>query len=110
MISIGLQEALITIALVLFIFGFGYAVIIYRHPFSTGWTWASVLIGDGVNDLAVGAAIVVALAAYGQLEQLWWMAFFPVAGHVLDGGPMIAGQVWKWVSQKRRNRQLDKEL
>lgn len=110
MILIELREALITIALVLFTFGFGYAVIIYRHPFSTGWTWLSVLIGDAVNDIAVSAAIVVTLGAFGQLEQLWWMAFFPVAGHALDGGPMVVGQIIKWLSQKRRNAALDKEL
>lgn len=110
MILIELREVLMVIALVLLTFGICYTVIIYQHPFSTGWTWLSVFVGDLVNDLCVTAAIIATLGAFGLLERLWWMAAFPVAGHILDGGPMIVGQIIKWVAQKRRNRELDKEI
>jgi hypothetical protein len=109
MIFIELQQALILIGLILLGFGVFYAAVIYYRPFAPGWTWVSVLIGDAVTDACVGAALLVAVSSLGRAE-LWWVALFPLAGHVLSGGPMIAGQVIKWAAQKRRNSHLDREL
>lgn len=109
MILINLREILGLVALVLLGFGVLYAAIIYYRPFPPGWTWVSVVVGDLVNDFGVGAAILATVVSAGYWE-LWWMALLPAVGHILDGGPMIVGQILKWAAQKRRNRKLDREL
>lgn len=101
--------SLLFIAIVLLVFGIGYAVLIYYRPFAPGWTWASVVIGDAFTDVGTSVALMVTLAALGLLD-LWWLALYPFAAHLLTGLPMIIFQNKKRLDQARRNGKIEKEL
>lgn len=84
-----------TIGLGMLILGTFYAILIYYSPAPHGWTWVSVAVGDGFTDLGEVALIIAALIHYGQLDAMWPLILIPPVGHLLTGGPMIAGQIIK---------------
>jgi hypothetical protein len=85
--------------------GIGYAVYIYHNSFEQGWTWLSVVIGDGWTDIGTVAAILTILLS-GDPVNPWFVAVQPIISHLLTGGPMIAGQLWKKRAQERRAEKL----
>lgn len=98
-----------SIAVVLFGLGLAYAIVIYHHPFPSGWTWASVVIGNLVEDVAQTLAILATLSVAGRLD-LWWMGLFPISADVIAGTPMIVFQIKKLIAQLHKNHRLGQEL
>lgn len=97
------------IAIVLFGLSLAYAVLIYHRPFPSGWTWASVVIGNLIEDIAQTLAILATLTAVGRLD-LWWMSLFPISADAIAGTPMIVFQIKKLIAQLDKNRRLGQEL
>jgi len=83
-------------------FGCLYAYYIARHPFRRGWTWLSVLIGDGVTDL--GSLVMI----YRRTGD-FWAALIPICSHIFTGLPMILGQELKRHWDSRHSQEILKD-
>lgn len=101
-----MEILLLVLAAALFLISCAYAFLIYHSPAPHGFTWVSVVVGDGFNDLGLGAAILIVLIFYGLIEQLWWLALLPMAAHVITGLPMIAGQEIKRRRENKNKRDI----
>lgn len=101
-----LFNILITICISLFLFGTIYAVIIYYHPFRSGWTWASVVIGVGFTGAHEMIAIFYTVLMDGDP---YWIVIYPLIAFSLSGIPMIVGQVAKHINQSRQAHHIEKE-
>lgn len=82
----------IGISAALFLFGIAYAYIIAWKAFKPELNWLSVLIGDFVTDIGMGAIILL------MVEDLF-LAAVPFMCHALTGAPMILGQITKHTMQ-----------
>lgn len=106
-----LLRTLLLMAFALLSFTISYILLIYhRNPFKTGWGWISVAVSEIVNDLIVSAAIIAVLDHFAILGHLWWIAIFPFIAHALSEGPRIVAEIRKYRSQRRRNKELDREI
>lgn len=92
----------ISICAVLLIAGIGYAYYIAKRPLPPKLTWFSVLIGDFVTDVGMGALIYL-------LTENLFLALIPFICHALTGGPMILGQLIKHAIQNGGNIIIDEE-
>lgn len=76
------------IASTAFILETWYAVRIYYRPFDPDLTYMSVIVGDLMYDLTLGAFLYVITGSL-------FMAALPFGWHVMCGLPMIIGQIIK---------------
>ena len=97
--------SLIAVAILLLVFGIGYALYIYKNPPQDGKTYWSVVIGVGVTLIGIFIADLATLI-YFDLLDLWWTAFFPSAAFGLTGLPMAATQELKRREQLNHNKNL----
>lgn len=90
------------ILLLLLAVGIVYAVHIYKNPPKEGWTFVSVIIGDGITDIGMSALIATVLMEMDYWEPLWGLVFIPWLCHGFTGIPMIIGQlIFKWKQDRK---------
>lgn len=86
-------------------FGVLYSLYIYHHPAPTGWTWVTVTIGISATFIPTMLVQYFALLGLGPqltVDDLQGVIIWrQMESWVLTGGPMIAGQGWKLIRQKR---------
>jgi len=92
-----------------FLQGSAYALLIYKSPISTGWTWVSVVVGDLMVDLAIALVMVIVLEQSGLWAEFYWFIFIAPVCHILIGGPMIVSQVIKHMDQIKQARMVDND-
>lgn len=88
MITTSIFLRFIGLCAALMLFGITYAYLIARKPFPPHLTWISVVIGDFVTGIGMGAMILL-------LTEDLFLAVIPLMCLGLTGGPMILGQVTK---------------
>ena len=103
------NTVLIILGLGFAMLGFAYAGLIYKSPMPHGWTWLSVVVGDGLVDLAIAIVLIVILEQAGLLATYWWFITVPVICHALIGGPMILLQIIKHRQEQKAVRAINDE-
>lgn len=91
------------------VLGFAYAWLIYLSPLPHGFTWVSVVVGDGVVDLSIAFVLIIILEQAGLLNDFWWFILIAPICHILWGGPMIIVQIIKYRQEIKSVRRINDE-